>query len=193
MTDRPDASDAPPLTVTVVVSRHPATGKDKELTTWAHGISEAAAKFEGHLGAQIYAPAPPDREDLVIAFSFATAAHLSAWESSPERAEWLAKSRPLSTGALHTHAVSGFEGIFAASVNATAAPPPRWKTAIIIACALYPASLLLNWLVLPHLSTWSVALRVLLSTALIVPWMTWLGVPYLTRWLKPWLTSPRRT
>ena len=189
MSEHQPTDDGPsPLPVTVVVSRRPAPGREADLVSWANDISAVAAKFDGHLGAQVYPPARPEREDLVIAFSFATAANLSAWESSAERAEWLRKSEPLVEGALQAHAVSGFEGIFAPSVHATTSPPPRWKTAIVIACALYPASLLLNWLVIPHVASWNIALRVLLSTALIVPWMTWLGVPYLTRWLKPWLT-----
>ena len=191
MTDQADGAVVPPLAVTVVVSRHPVPGKEAELTAWAHGISAAAARFDGHLGAQIYPPSPPDRADLVIAFSFATAAHLSAWESSPERADWLERSAALSTGALTTHAVSGFEGLFAPSVHATASPPPRWKTGLIIALALFPVSLLLNWLVMPHLSSWNVVLRVALSVAIIVPWMVYLGVPYLSKWLRPWLTAPR--
>ncbi|MEI6362682.1 MAG: hypothetical protein WCP95_11155 [Actinomycetes bacterium] len=190
MTEQPGSNAAPPLAVTVVVSRHPAPGKDVELTTWAHGISEAAAKFDGHLGAQIFPPSPPDREDLVIAFSFATAAHLSAWERSAERAEWIARSQPLSTGTLTTHAVSGFEGLFAPSVHATTSPPPRWKTGIVIALALFPMSLLLNWLVIPHVASWHVVVRVAVSVAIIVPWMVYLGVPYLTKWLRPWLTKP---
>jgi len=192
LNEQPGNVDATPLAVTVVVSRRPAEGKEAELTAWAHGISEAAAKFDGHLGAQIYPPSPPDREDLVLAFSFSTAAHLSAWETSPERAQWLQRSQALSTGSLHAHAVSGFEDLFAPSVHATTTPPPRWKTGIVIALALFPMSLLLNWLLMPHLSSWNVVLRVALSVAVIVPWMIYLGVPYLTRWLKPWLVKPRQ-
>ena len=191
MSEQSTAAGPPPLAVTVVVSRRPVPGREADLVAWASGISAAAAQFDGHLGAQVYPPSPPEREDLVIAFSFATAANLSAWESSAERADWLRRSEPLGEGSLNTHSLSGFEGIFAPSVHATTSPPPRWKTAIVIACALYPASLLLNWLVIPHVASWNIALRVLLSTALIVPWMTWLGVPYLTKWLKPWLTSAR--
>ena len=65
-------------------------------------------------------------------------------------------------------------------------------TRVVIACALFPMSLLLNWLLMPHLSTWNVALRVALSTIVIVPWMVWAGVPWVSRWLKPWLTGGRR-
>ncbi|MBK9738457.1 MAG: hypothetical protein IPO93_02845 [Actinobacteria bacterium] len=183
---------AAPLAVTVVVSRRPAPGREDELTAWGQGISEAATRFPGHLAVQLYPPTAPDREDLVIAFSFATAADLSAWEGSSVRREWLAKAQPLVEGPTRPQSVSGFEGIFAPSVQAMSSPPPRWKTASIIAMALYPASLLINWLVIPQVVAWNIFLRVALSTLLIVPWMTWLGVPYLTKWLRPWLTRTPR-
>jgi antibiotic biosynthesis monooxygenase (ABM) superfamily enzyme len=183
--------DAKPLPVTVVVSRHPFPGREAELTQWAADITEAASHFQGHLGAQIFPPAAPEREDLIIAFSFATAADLSVWENSPERQRLLTESAPLATGSLRAHDYSGFEDLFSPSVHARTSPPPRWKTGVIIALALFPMSLLLNWLVMPHLSSWNVVLRVALSVIVIVPWMIYLGVPYLTRWLKPWLTRPR--
>jgi antibiotic biosynthesis monooxygenase (ABM) superfamily enzyme len=175
--------------VTVVLSRRPASGREADLESWAHGISRAAATFPGHLGAQIYPPLSGDRDDLIIAFSFATAADLTSWEASEERADWLAKSRPLTEGATRAHAVSGFEGIFAPSIHATATPPPRWKTGVVIAIALFPMSLLLNWLLMPFLTSWNVLLRVALSVAIIVPWMVYVGVPYLTKWLRRWLTN----
>jgi antibiotic biosynthesis monooxygenase (ABM) superfamily enzyme len=31
--------------------------------------------------------------------------------------------------------------------------------------------------------------RVLLTTVIVVPYMSWVGVPYLTRWLRPWLRA----
>ncbi len=52
-------------------------------------------------------------------------------------------------------------------------------------------SLLVGWLLAPHLATWNLLLRVLLTTSLIVPYMSWLGVPYLSRWLRVWLQSGR--
>ncbi len=183
-----DVPDGPSnLAVTVVVSRRPAPGREAELTEWAHGIIAAAEQFPGHLGGRVFPPSPTDSEDLVIAFSFATAQDLSVWESSPVRQEWLDRAGPLIVGPHRSHAVSGFEGLFAPSVGAAAAPPPRWKTATIIALALYPASLLINWLLAPHLSSLNLFLRVLVTTALLVPFMVWVGVPWLSRWLARWL------
>lgn len=174
------------LPVTVVISRRPAPGHEAELVTWAHGIRDAAAEFPGHVAGDIYPPHAPDRDDLVMAFTFADAASLQSWEHSDVRHDWLRRAEGLMIGEARTHAASGFESLFG-SPGKPVIPPPRWKTALIIAAALYPVSLLLNWLLMPQLTTWPVWLRVALSTAIIVPWMTWLGVPYLSKWLRRWL------
>lgn len=175
------------LPVTVVLARKPAPGREEELVAWAHDITSAAEQFPGHLGAQIYPPSGDDCSDVVVAFTFASASELSAWEHSDERAQWVAKAQPLVQGEARAHGVSGFEGIFSHSSGQVVVPPPRWKTATIIALALYPVSLLLNWLLGPHIATWNLWLRVALNVAIIVPYMAWVGVPYLTRWLKGWL------
>ena len=175
------------LPVTVVISRTPIPGHEEDLDQWAHGVTDAASAFEGHLGAQIFAPGQTDTGDLVLAFSFSSAEALSTWEHSDERASWLAKLDGMVVGETKSVSVSGFEGIFSHAPGAPVIPPPRWKTAAIIAIALYPMSLVLNWLVAPHIGGWNIFLRVLLTTAIIVPYMAWIGVPYLTRWLKGWL------
>jgi uncharacterized protein len=173
------------LPVTAVVSRRPVAGREAELEEWARGIVSAATAFPGHLGAQIYPPGP-ERDDLVLAFSFASADDLSAWERSEVRLAWVRRADGLVAGPATTHALSGLESIFAAPLRA-ASPPPRWKTAVVIALALYPASFVLSWLVAPRVADQPLWLRVLLTVVLVVPWMTWLGVPWVSRALKPWL------
>ena len=185
MPDSPATASA--LPVTVVISRRPAPGREAELLEWAHGIRDAASRFPGHLGAEIYPPKAPDCDDLVLAFSFANAEALTAWEHSDERQSWLDRGASLLEGEVRTHAVSGFEGIFAPAPGGGVVPPPRWKTAAIIAMALYPVSLLLNWLLGPHLAPLNIFVRVLINVAIIVPYRAWVGVPYLTRWLRNWL------
>lgn len=175
------------LPVTVVISRTPAPGKEDELLAWAAGISAAAHQFPGHLAAQIYPPGEVDSGELVMAFSFEDARSLSSWEHSGVRRDWLARAEDLVAGEARTHAVSGFEGIFAHSPGKPVVPPPRWKTAVVIALALYPMSLLLSWILAPHISSWNIFVRVLLTTVILVPYMAWVGVPYLSKWLRRWL------
>ena len=176
------------LPVTVVISRRPVPGREADLVDWAHKIVRAASAFPGHVAGQIYPPVLPDREDVVIAFSFADSHTLSAWEHSVTRQRWLDRARPFISGPSHAHAVTGFESLFAPGTGLSTAPPPRWKTATVIALALFPASLLINWLLNPHLTSWNLGLRVLSTTAIIVPFMSWIGVPWLSRWLAPWLS-----
>lgn len=180
-------SAANDLPVTVVISRTPAPGKEDELVAWANGVQQAASSFPGHLGAQIYPPSASDCNDLVMAFSFASAETLSAWEHSDVRRDWLKRAETLIVGEARTHAASGFESIFSHAPGHKVTPPPRWKTALIIAMALYPISLLINWLISPHVAEWNILLRVLVTTAIVVPYMAWVGVPYLSRWLRRWL------
>ena len=59
----------------------------------------------------------------------------------------------------------------------------------MIALAIYPMSLLVSWLIGPRIADWPIALRVLFTTLLVVPYMSWLGVPYLSRWLRGWLSA----
>jgi antibiotic biosynthesis monooxygenase (ABM) superfamily enzyme len=181
------AGSAGPLPVTVVLSRRPAPGRADDLREWANRIVEAASRFPGHLGAQVFPPDAPDHPDLVVAFSFSDAAALSEWEHSDERRVQLEAAKSLVVGEARAHTVSGFEGIFAHLPGQAVVPPPRWKTAVVIGLALYPISLLLNWALTPHLASWNVALRVLATTLIVVPYMSWVGVPYLSRWLRSWL------
>lgn len=175
--------------VHVIVTRTAKPGKEAELTAWAHGIRDAASTFPGHLDAEIYPPSPPNNSDLVMAFSFATASDLSHWESSSTRAEWLAKCEPFTESTKYGASPSGFEALFGNQPGAPVTPPPRWKTAVVIFLALFPFSLVLNLVLGPLISGWNVVARVLLSSIIIVPYMTWLGVPYISKWLRPWLTK----
>lgn len=111
----------------------------------------------------------------------------AAWEHSAVRREWVARAQPMVVESSRAYTVTGFESLFDGSANGSATIPPRWKTATVIALALFPASLLLNWLLVPRLLSWYLVPRVLLTTALLVPFMVWVGVPWLSRWLRPWL------
>jgi antibiotic biosynthesis monooxygenase (ABM) superfamily enzyme len=180
------------LPVTVAIARTPAPGREEDLVAWAHGVAEAAETFDGHLGARIIRAGDDPSADVVVAFSFDSTDHLNAWEGSRTRREWLDRLEGMVAGAATTHSVSGFEAIFADPRHSSprgvpVVPPPRWKTAVIIALALYPMSAMLAWLLGPAMESWNLLLRSLVTTLIIVPYMAWIGVPYLSRWLRGWL------
>jgi antibiotic biosynthesis monooxygenase (ABM) superfamily enzyme len=172
------------LPVTVVVSRRPAPGRERELEEWARGLVDLASRFPGHLTGEVM-HAGDSEGDLVVAISWANADAVHFWERSEERDAWLSRADELLLEPARPQSLSGFESIFASSSSAV--PVPRWKTAVVIALAIYPASLVVNVVLGPVLADWALPLRVLATTAILVPFMTWAGVPWISRRLDGWL------
>jgi uncharacterized protein len=172
------------LPVTVVVSRRPEPGREHDLEAWAQGLLDLASRFPGHIAGEVMATNDPEG-DLVVAISWANADAVHFWERSDERSAWLAQADAMLAEPARAETLSGFESIFAPSTSTAAVP--RWKTAIVIALAIYPASLLLNLALGPSISGWPLPARVLLTTVVLVPFMVWAGVPWLTRRLDRWL------
>jgi len=175
------------LPVTVVVSRRPAPGREQELEEWAHGLVDLAARFPGHLTGEVMR-AGDAGGDLVVAISWENADAVHFWERSEQREAWLARADELLLEPARPQSLSGFESIFASSTSSVAVP--RWKTAVVIALAIYPASIVVNLVVGPVLAGWPLPLRVLVTTAILVPFMTWAGVPWISRRLDGWLPRP---
>lgn len=172
------------LPVTIVVSRRPAPGREAELAQWAQGLLDLAERFPGHLAGEVM-QTHDSSGDMVVAISWANADAVHFWERSEERDAWLRRADDLLAGPARPQMLSGFESIFATSSSAVAVP--RWKTATVIALAIYPASLLVTLLLGPTIAGWPAPLRVLTTTVILVPFMAWVGVPWLSRRLDGWL------
>ncbi len=65
--------------------------------------------------------------------------------------------------------------------------PPRWKQSVAIWLAFFPVSLAFNLGAGPYLGELSLAARVLLSTLVLTPLMTYWFIPLSSRLLAPWL------
>jgi hypothetical protein len=71
------------------------------------------------------------------------------------------------------------------------AAPPKWKMALATWLGVYPTITLLLWALWPAMGDLPMALRALVLTAIMVPLLTWVVMPALTRLLRPWLFSAR--
>lgn len=67
--------------------------------------------------------------------------------------------------------------------------PPKWKMAVLIWLGIYPTITLLVMLLFPYMAAnnWPLALRTLTLTAIAVPIMTFVAIPFLQKLLKGWL------
>jgi hypothetical protein len=188
MTDHGEASGP----VTVAVTRRIRAGMAAQAENWLHGVTRAALAFDGHLGAEIIRPAPGQPPDYTLIFRFDTLAHLRAWESSGERADWLARADAFTDGATRMQMQTGLEYWFTPPAGYAPAPPPRWRMAFVTWLGITPLVLVVGPLVqgafaalLPGLH--SDILRTMATTAVMIPLMTWLVMPLLTRALRRWL------
>jgi antibiotic biosynthesis monooxygenase (ABM) superfamily enzyme len=176
----------------VIVQQVPA-GCTDAFVEWERNISRAAAAFPGYRGTDLYPPAEGGPADWVVIVHFDDAEQLGRWIDSPERAEWVAKLpgefRGFRVKTLHT----GFGAWFAGQFDQPTAQPPDWKMVLTVLLGLYPTVMLLAILVGPWLSPLGMSGAMLISNALSVSFLQWIGMPMLQRLLAPWLTADAAT
>jgi len=192
------ANDGP---VTVIVTRMAKRGKIKEFEEWMDGIIHEAMKFEGHMGVNIIRPSDTSSiPEYVIIFRFNTYENLTKWEKSEIRKEWLKKSYEVTEGEPTVEKQTGLEFWFtprsgtgsSSGDNAPAAiSPPRYKMAIVITGIIF----VLVSILLPQIREATIGLPFLLSTfvgvATMVLLMTYVIMPSVTKFLRPWLSRKK--
>jgi len=191
-TDTPAAAEVDgPLTVSI--TRRVAPEDELLMQAWVHAGTSMAERFEGFLGAGWVRSGS---EDWHMLYRFDSRAHLDAWERSPERLRWLRSAADL-VEHRRTEYRTGIEGWFdepaSSSVQQAGPPgpsaPPRWKQASVIWIAFFPTSLALSYLVSPWSGDWPVVVRVLVTTLVATPWMTYVLLPFVTRLCGRWLRA----
>jgi len=173
--------DTGPLTI--IVTWRIRKGREKEFEAWHHEVTGAALAFPGHMGVNVIRAGGAGQEFVVI-LRFDTYEHLCAWQESEIHRELMRKAKPLREKKPTYRLETGLEFWFTPPGPAS---PPRWKMALVTILAVWPASLLVSWL-LGHLS-WSLptVLKTLLAACGIVVLLTWAIMPLLVKILKRWL------
>jgi antibiotic biosynthesis monooxygenase (ABM) superfamily enzyme len=178
--------------VTVSITRHIDPDHTEEMMAWVEAGASLAKGFEGFLGVGWVRPGESSDEWHML-YRFASHDALAAWETSPQRAWWLAAAQGR-IGASRVERRTGIEGWFDAphSVETVeAAPsadrPPVWKQAVVIWLAFFPLSLLMTWLTTRFLPDLPLLPRVFGTTVVMTPIMTYVVLPRMTRALGWWL------
>lgn len=184
------------IPVTVSITRHIDPAHQAEMLAWVEAGTSLAERFDGFLGAGWVRPDEASDEWHML-YRFASAEHLAVWEASSQRAWWLAAAQ----GRIEASRVerrTGIEGWFdePRSVETieqapSAAAPPVWKQAVVIWLAFFPLSLAITWLTGHYLPDVPLVPRVLGSTIVMTPIMTYVVLPRMTRALGWWLQGRR--
>jgi uncharacterized protein len=196
-------SDQP---ITVAIERRIDPERAIVATSWMQAGTDLAATFDGFLGSG-WVRAGEGSDLWYMLYRFRDIPTLEAWEQSDQRTWWLESGRPFAAE-VRVERRTGIEGWFDAPFathvetrTSDAAPatgpiaqpipaaPPRWKQAVTIWLGFFPVNLLASWALgfVPGFGAWPLVVRVLLTTVLLTPVMTYLVLPWVTRLLRPWL------
>ncbi|MGR0320810.1 antibiotic biosynthesis monooxygenase [Agromyces sp. ZXT2-3] len=192
--------------ITVSIRREVDPARIAEATVWVQTGVNLANRYPGFLGSG-WVRAGEDSDVWHMLYRFANEETLEAWERSPERTWWLEMGRDF-VRAERAKRRTGIEGWFddpaTGSVPAvTDAPgqgdpalppaPPRWKQAVSIWLGFFPVNLAFSLLIAfaPWWEDVPLALRVLITTLVLTPIMTYWVLPRVTRMLRGWLVPSR--
>jgi antibiotic biosynthesis monooxygenase (ABM) superfamily enzyme len=180
------------LPVTVSITRHVDRAHHDEMTAWVHAGTALAERFPGFLGTGWVRPSTASDEWHML-YRFDSEESLARWEASSQRAWWRASAQGI-VGESRKELRTGIEGWFDAplqhdveDLRPTPTAPPRWKQAVMIWFAFFPLSLAVTLLLGRTVPDMATAPRVLLSTVVMTPVMTYVVLPWLTRRLEWWL------
>jgi antibiotic biosynthesis monooxygenase (ABM) superfamily enzyme len=172
--------------VTVTVARVVRPDQRAAFERWAEDVLRVAAGFPGNLGASLLHPGP-DSSEYHLVYRFVDDASLAAWERSSERRSALAHVEDMVDDERYNR-VAGLESFFTRS----ATPGPRWRMTLLTVVAVFAITSLLQQFVMPHLSSWPLEVRLLLSATVVVIAMGNVLMPALTRLFAGWLHPSRR-
>ena len=171
--------------VTVTVARVVRPEHRAEFERWAEEILALAATFPGNLGTSLLHPGPGSHEYHLV-YRFADGESLATWERSPQRRAALAQLDQMVDEVRYAR-VAGLESFF----TRPAAPGPRWRSTLLTIAAVFAITSLFQLVVTPHLTSWPLEARLLLSAVVVVVLLGYVVMPALTRLFRGWL-QPRR-
>jgi antibiotic biosynthesis monooxygenase (ABM) superfamily enzyme len=167
--------------VTVTVARVVRPDRREAFEQWAENVLGIASGFPGNLGASLLHPGPGSSEYHLV-YRFEDDESLAAWERSSERRSALAHVEEMVDDERYAR-VAGLESFFTRSPQ----PGPRWRLTLLTILAVFAVTSLMQLFVMPHLASWPLELRLLLSATVVVLLLGQVIMPALTRVFAGWL------
>lgn len=184
-TQRADTHAGP---VTMVVTRDVVPGRERDFDEWVHLIVSEAVRFGG-LGASVITPDASMPTHRVVVCRFANEDSVRVWEGSEEHDRLMQEGEEFSTP--HLQRATGLETWFTLPGEGAMVPPPRWKMALVTLIGIYPPVVVLLALVVPRVEAWPLLARAAVIPLVLVPLLTYVIMPLLSRLLRYWL-YPRK-
>ncbi|GAA4789444.1 antibiotic biosynthesis monooxygenase [Streptomyces ziwulingensis] len=171
--------------MTTVLTWQVRPGGQEQFEKWTRGITRCARRFPGNEGVSWLRPEEGHRYHAVLRWT--DHRRLAAWLESPERARWHARIEDVATEiGSERQSTTGMETWFALP-GTTVQAPPRWKMVLTTFLGAYPLTLLIQWLVAPRTADWPLPLRAAVFPLVLLPVLTYVVMPRLSKLLRQWL------
>jgi antibiotic biosynthesis monooxygenase (ABM) superfamily enzyme len=178
--------------VAMVFTHRVAKDKVEDYLAWRRTVIEAQTHYPGYLATEFFKPHGAFQSEWVDIVRYDSVEDLTRWMESKERAALLKELEPI-VESMHAHRVTGLEGWFALNrgPGTTVSGPPSWKQALAVLFALYPTVMALSFLN-PLWHNLAFAKQMLIGNMLSVSLLTYLVMPWVSRFLNFWLAAPAR-
>ncbi len=174
--------------VAVLALRTVRPGFEEKFEGALHDFISRSLQTEGQLGVSVMRPVQGSgSREYGILRRFSDSESRDRFYESPIFKQWELTVASLTEGEPKHQHLSGLETWFVLPGQRAVIPPPRWKMAVVTVVGVWPASMLVPWLLNPLLGKLPTPLQALLVAAGIVILLTWAIMPFLVRILNPWL------
>jgi len=174
--------------VAVLTLRRVKPGCEERFEVELHDFIARSLHAEGQLGVHVLRPEPGSgSREYGIVRRFSSPDYRERFYDSSLFQQWEATVAPLTEGGPKRQELSGLETWFTLPGQRSVIPPPRWKMAIVTVVGVWPASMLVPWLLNPLVSGLPAPFQALCVAVGIVVLLTWVIMPLLVRILSPWL------
>ena len=174
--------------VTKVVDRIPRPEMEGRLEQSIRDLIAAASRFPGYLGVNVTRPSLPAYPGFRLVYRFDTPGHMLAWEESEEQHRLVRIADGYTQGTARRRVLSCLDVWFTLPASPASHVPPRGRMTVVTWLGIFPLVYFYS-LVLPLVLPAGLppVLTIALNTALVVPTMSYLLAPRLTRLFKGWL------
>lgn len=179
----PDLRD--PITALIVRKVKP--GHEAALDAKIAKILGLAAEADGYLGSSILRGVQAGEPQLYAVLHFVSAETWARWRDTPSAQPLLEEALQHVSEAPQVKLAEGFAGWFDLPDAPIPVVPAKWKMAVITWLAIFPILSVFLTGTAPLMGDLHPIGRLFLNTLIIVPLMTWLVMPGMTRLFRGWL------
>ncbi|HAS43374.1 MAG TPA: hypothetical protein DCS93_23035 [Microscillaceae bacterium] len=172
---------------TVVVSHFVKQDKASAFEQALKQVIQKAKAYPGYEGIQIIQGKSKVEQEYVLLIRFDTEANYQTWAASAPRNEWFDELKEYVIRESKIRYQEGIEFWFSMPETPAVTAPKKWKMAILTWMVIYPLVLTLSTLVGLYLHFLPTFLRVLTVSLILVPLMTYLVMPQVTKTFAFWI------